>query len=232
MNRNDVVKKATSYVAHYSNPNIFTLWFFKDKQKHAWCGAFTKYVFKHDLKCDWLDDCKNFGYVPTIVSWAKKKGYWITDYKKAKAGDLVVYNWYPKKKNNYSHVGIVKELKTNMISIEGNTKNSVGLNNCVAQKSRAKKYIAGIVQLPYVDAYNLTRTLKKGCKGNDVLELQKELNKRGYKGKNGKKLTEDKIFGDNVAFALANFQKDNKLVADKIVGKNTAHKLGWTYKGK
>lgn len=232
MNRNDVVKKATSYVAHYSNPNIFTLWFFKDKQKHAWCGAFTKYVFKHDLKCDWLDDCKNFGYVPTIVSWAKKKGYWITDYKKAKAGDLVVYNWYPKKKNNYSHVGIVKEYKLNtMTSIEGNTTNGT-LKNCVAIKKRNKVYIAGIIQLPYVEAYNLTRTLKKGCKGNDVLELQKELNKRGYKGKNGKKLTEDKIFGDNVAFALANFQKDNKLVADKIVGKNTAHKLSWTYKGK
>lgn len=82
------------------------------------------------------------------------------------------------------------------------------------------------------DKYNLTRILKKGCKGNDVLELQKELNKRGYKGKNGKKLVEDKIFGDNVAYATGNFQKNNKLKPDKTVGKDTAHKLGWLYKGK
>lgn len=232
MNREEVIKKASSYIAHYSNPNIFTLWFFKDKNKHAWCSVFCDYIFKHDFKCDWFNDCKNFAYVPTVVAWAKKKGYWTTDYKKAKAGDLVVYNWHPKVKNNYSHVGIVKELKTNMISIEGNTTSSVGLSNSVAQKSRAKKYIAGIVRLPYKEQFNLTRILKKGCKGDDVLELQKELNKRGYKGKNKKKLAEDKIFGDNVAYAVGNFQKDNKLVDDKKVGKNTAHKLGWLYKGK
>ena len=226
MSREDVVNKAKFYIAHYSNPNIFTIWFFKDKQKHAWCGAFVDYIFKHDLKCNWLDDCKNFGYVPTIVSWAKKKGYWTTDYKKAKAGDLVVYNWKPKVKNNYSHVGIVKELKTNMISIEGNT-TSGDLSNCVAQKSRAKKYIAGIVQLPYTDPFNLTRILKKGCKGADVGELQKELKKRKYDvGK------VDNIFGDKTLKAVKNFQKANKLVADGKVGKNTAHELGWTYKGK
>lgn len=223
MNRNDVVNKAKFYIAHYSNPNIFTIWFFKDKNRHAWCGAFVDYIFKHDLKSDWLDDCKNFGYVPTIVSWAKKKGYWTTDYKKAKAGDLVVYNWKPSVKNNYSHVGIVKELKSlNMVSIEGNTTNGAGLDNCVAQKNRAKKYIAGIVQLPYTDPYNLTRILKKGCKGDDVKELQKALGG----------LTVDGIFGENTKKRVKQFQKVQKLTADGIVGKNTAHKLGWTFKGK
>lgn len=222
MNREDVINKASSYIAHYSNPNIFTMWFFKDKNKHAWCGAFVDYIFKHDLKCDWLDSCSNFGYVPTIVSWAKKKGYWTTDYKKAKAGDLVVYNWKPSVKNNYSHVGIVKELKTHMISVEGNTTNSLGLSNSVAQKSRAKKYVAGIVQLPYAEQYNLTRVLKKGCKGDDVKELQKALGG----------LKEDGIFGENTKKRVKQFQKVQKLVADGIVGKNTAHKLGWTFKGK
>lgn len=232
MNREKVIEQEKKYIGHYSNPNIFTVYFCKDTKKHAWCSMFQYYVFKHDLKSNWFDDCKNFGYVPTIVSWAKQKGYWTTDYKKAKSGDLVVYNWYPSKKRNVSHVGIVKEFKgSTMTSIEGNTTNG-GKDNCVAIKKRNKVYIAGIVQLPYVDAYNLTRTLKKGCRGADVQELQKELKKRGYKGKDGKKLTEDKIFGDNVAYAVGRFQKDNKLIADKIVGKNTAHKLGWTYKGK
>ena len=84
----------------------------------------------------------------------------------------------------------------------------------------------------WVEKYNLTRLLKKGVeKGDDVKELQKELNKRGYKGKNKKKLAEDEIFGDNTAYATGNFQKDNKLKVDKKVGKNTAHALGWLWKG-
>ena len=232
MNRNDVINKAKSYLGYQGNPNIFTRWYCLDNKTHAWCGMFVKYIFKHDLKCDWLDGCKNFAYVPTIVQWAKDMKYWTTDYKKAKAGDLVVYNWYPSKKNHYSHVGIVEKQKTGGLqSIEGNTTKGTK-KNCVASKGRGKKYIAGVILLPFKDQYNLTRVLKKGCKGDDVLELQKELNKRGYKDKNKKKLAEDKKFGSNTAYAVGNFQKDNKLKDDKEVGKNTAHKLGWLYKGK
>ena len=69
--------------------------------------------------------------------------------------------------------------------------------------------------------YNLTRTLKKGCKGSDVKELQKKL-----------KIKADGIFGDNTKSSVKKFQKTNKLTADGIVGKNTAHKLGWLYKEK
>lgn len=71
------------------------------------------------------------------------------------------------------------------------------------------------------DKYNLTRTLKKGCKGNDVKELQKKVGTKA-----------DGIFGNNTRLAVITFQKNNKLTADGIVGKNTAHALGWTYKEK
>lgn len=227
MNRNDVVSKAKSYIGYWGNPNQFTRWYCKDNKTHAWCGMFVKYVFKKDLGCDWLDGCSNFAYVPTIVSWAKSKGYWTTSYTKAQAGDLVIYNWYPDKKNHYSHVGIVEKQKTGGLqSCEGNT-TSGSKSNCVASKGRGKKYVAGVVLLPYVEPYNLTRLLKKGCKGNDVKELQKELNKRGYScGK------VDGIFGDKTAKAVAKFQKASKIAVDSKVGKNTAHKLGWLYKGK
>ena len=227
MNRNDVVSKARSHIGYWGNPNQFTRWYCNDNKTHAWCGMFVKYVFKKDLGSDWLDGCSNFAYVPTIVEWAKKKGYWNTDYKKAKAGDLVVYNWYPEKKNHYSHVGIVEKQKTGGLqSCEGNTTNG-SKSNCVASKGRGKKYVAGVILLPYVEPYNLTRLLKKGCKGNDVKELQKELNKRGYScGK------VDGIFGDKTAKAVAKFQKASKIAVDSKVGKNTAHKLGWLYKGK
>ena len=72
-----------------------------------------------------------------------------------------------------------------------------------------------------IKEYNLTRILKKGCKGDDVKELQKEI-----------KTTVDGIFGDKTKTKVKSFQKSNGLVQDGIVGKNTAHALGWTFKGK
>lgn len=77
------------------------------------------------------------------------------------------------------------------------------------------------------ETYNLTRILKKGLKGSDVGKLQETLNSMGYKcGK------VDNTFGKNTEKAVKKFQKANKLTQDGKVGKNTAHALGWTYKGK
>lgn len=230
MNRNDVINKAKSYIKYWGNPNQFTKWYCKDNKTHAWCGMFVDYIFKKDMKSDWLNDCKNFAYVPTIVSWAKKKGYWSSNWKNAKTGDLVIYNWYPSKKNHYSHVGIVEKQKSGGLqSCEGNTTNKLGKKNCVASKGRGKKYIAGVILLPYKDEekYNLKRLLKKGCKGADVGKLQETLN--GLKYNCGKV---DKIFGKKTGNAVAKYQKAKKLQVDKKVGKNTAHSLGWLYKGK
>ena len=230
MTRNDVVNKASSYKGYWGNPNQFTKWYCNDNKTHAWCGMFVKYVFKKDLKCDWLDSCSNFAYVPTIVSWAKKKGYWNTDYKKAGAGDLVIYNWHPSEKNNYSHVGIVKTTKSSsIVSIEGNTTSGTK-SNCVAEKDRNKTYIAGVILLPYkTSKYNLTRLLKKGCKGSDVKELQQTLIKKGFScGKSGA----DGVFGNDTKSAVKKLQKSAKIKQDGIVGENTAHALGWLYKDK
>lgn len=74
----------------------------------------------------------------------------------------------------------------------------------------------------YVEKYNLTRTLKKGCKGEDVKKLQKTLGN----------LTVDGNFGDKTKIKVKSYQKSHKLFADGIVGKKTAHSLGWLYKGK
>lgn len=152
MTREECFNKACSYIKNtpYSNPNQFTRWFFKNNLSHAWCGAFIDYVIKKDLNCDWLDSCSNFGYVPTIVKWAKEKGYWNTDYTKAKKGDLMVFNWYPEKKDHYSHVGIV-DCITNIgaNTVEGNTSYGDYTKDCVAKRSRKKKNIVGVVLLPY-----------------------------------------------------------------------------------
>jgi len=52
-----------------------------------------------------------------------------------------------------------------------------------------------------------------GLVSASVLMLQKELNKRGFKGKNGKVLAEDGTYGANTAFAFQAWAKANKLPA-------------------
>ena len=74
---------------------------------------------------------------------------------------------------------------------------------------------------PPEGSYDLTRLLKKSCKGNDVKELQDTLGG----------LAVDGIFGKNTRARVISFQKSKGLTQDGIVGKNTAHALGWTFKG-
>ena len=59
--------------------------------------------------------------------------------------------------------------------------------------------------------------------------MQKTLIEFGYSiGKYGA----DKNFGNDTKNAVKKFQKAKGLTQDGKVGKNTAHKLGWTYKNK
>ena len=150
MNRLDVINRASSYIKNtpYSNPNIFTKYFFKDNLSHSWCGAFIYYIFSHDLKSNMLDSCNNFGYVPSIVKWAKDNNYWSKNYNKAKKGDLVVFN-FSNSKNYYSHIGIIDDISDKITSIDGNTNYDKYKNNCVRKKTRNKKYIEGVILLPY-----------------------------------------------------------------------------------
>lgn len=77
--------------------------------------------------------------------------------------------------------------------------------------------------------YNLTRTLRKGYKGNDVKKLQTDLMALGYSvGRWGA----DGTFGEDTKTAVKSFQRAKKLSADGVVGKDTAHALGWLYNGK
>lgn len=65
------------------------------------------------------------------------------------------------------------------------------------------------------------KTVRYGSKGSDVLLLQQILNKKSYRGYNGKPLEEDGEFGTNTLTAVRAFQRDNNLEVDGIVGKMT-----------
>lgn len=64
------------------------------------------------------------------------------------------------------------------------------------------------------------KTLKKGCKGDEVKTLQKLLNKEGYN------LVVDSDFGQKTHDVLVAWQKAHGLVADGIVGPKTWAALG------
>lgn len=67
------------------------------------------------------------------------------------------------------------------------------------------------------------KTVKKGDNGLSVLLLQEILIARGFKGKDGKPLTLDRVAGTNTIYALTQYQKSRKgvLQADGICGDKT-----------
>ena len=89
--------------------------------------------------------------------------------------------------------------------------------------SRSSYSFNGFLYNPEIkeDIFNLERNLVYGCKGQDVRKLQECLGG----------LVVDGIFGRKTKTRVKEFQKNNKLKVDGIVGKNTAHALGWLYKG-
>lgn len=115
-----------------------------------------------------------------------------------------------------------KVKKGDVIAIMGTTGKSTGVHLHLGMTRIGSNTWLNPVKYDMLsDKYNLTRTLRKGSKGNDIKKLQKEVGTKA-----------DGIFGNNTRTAVIKFQKNNKLTADGIVGKNTAHALGWTYKGK
>ncbi|EMX3969105.1 putative peptidoglycan binding domain protein [Acinetobacter sp. 1130196] len=63
--------------------------------------------------------------------------------------------------------------------------------------------------------------LKFGSKGNDVITLQQQLKKLGFKGVKGRELSIDGDFGASTEHAVITFQKQKNLVADGKVGDKT-----------
>jgi len=63
--------------------------------------------------------------------------------------------------------------------------------------------------------------LKFGAKGDAVASIQKKLKELGFKGKNGKPLSTDGLFGESTEHAVIQFQKSAGILDDGKVGDKT-----------
>jgi len=161
------------------------------------------------------------GYVQKVVNNQSKSKTGYGNY---------IWTRYPRYNLSllYGHCASIKKKKGDkvkkgdIIAIEGSTGKSTGVHlHLGITKIGSDTWINPETINVLPDKYNLKRLLKKGCKGDDVKELQKKL---------GIAITG--TFDEATRIAVKKFQKANKLTQDGKVGKNTAHKLGWLYKGK
>ncbi|HCW04230.1 MAG TPA: muramoyltetrapeptide carboxypeptidase [Clostridium sp.] len=84
-----------------------------------------------------------------------------------------------------------------------------------------------IVILPRVEtfAYNWTRTMSRGSRGNDVKEVQVRVAGWASDGASKKNVKVDGVYGEETRAAVIRFQKAYGLAADGIVGPATQAKL-------
>lgn len=97
-------------------------------------------------------------------------------------------------------------------TVNRTTNNTLGSNT----KSTANTNDVAAVLTIHSRAARKAPVLKKGSRGAEVTNLQKNLTKLGYDTKGI-----DGIFGDNTESAVKKFQKAYKLSVDGIVGDKT-----------
>lgn len=131
-------------VMDYYNANCYPLVKksrkYKIKPNDNWCACFTS-VIAH--QCGLSPDL--FPYEVSVgeqVKIARERGIFTQNIERAKAGDLIIFNWngdaWP------DHVGFIHEIKNGIItSIEGNHNKTVGYRNLAINSP----FIVGVISL-------------------------------------------------------------------------------------
>lgn len=139
---------------------------------------------------------------------------------------------FKKSSGKISHIGYVVDDALNVIESKGRdygvTKSSLYSDSKWTVFGRPKMFKAEI-EAGIKPSISMTRPLKKGCKGDDVKNLQAELITRGYScGSSGT----DGSFGNATKNAVIAFQKaswpDDPKEWDGVAGRKTLTKLGFT----
>ena len=198
-------------------------------QGGSWCACFVSWsylvTYGQEAATKMLGHWP-FVYCPTLAA--------KTTNKTPKCGSIILF-WRPSK-GRYGHTGIVYKVDaTYVYTIEGNTSGGsevVANGGGVFRKKYRRssldsrtKYFVPDYSIVVSDSKpvladnddlvgNCVVTLKTfalGASDAQIKTVQTLLNAKGYKGKNGKPLTIDGHLGDNTAYAVAAFQKAEKL---------------------
>jgi hypothetical protein len=217
----------------------------KNTEWCGWCAIYVDYCFcqvfgqeaAQKLLCIPSLGKNNYSASPNMAeNYFKAANRWFNrGDKNPQAGDVILFT---NTKGQTTHIGLVTGCKNGKVyTIEGNTSSVAGMDangGCCREKSYNLTYsrIKGYGRPDYgtkpeVDttptdtkktpAYG-SRTLRKGCKGDDVRELQRDLMNLGYEMP---KYGADGDFGGETEDAVKKFQKDNGLKADGVVGEKT-----------
>jgi len=228
----------------------YNTWFYGANvsgQGYDWCEVFVQWIF-NQLGCSNLLGVKtaNCG---AQGRWFNNNGQLVK--KDYKSGDVVFFHWNNDKSswipNVYSldHVGIIEKVNSDgtITTIEGNTGNTnngevmrrVRNLSCVSCAGRPKysasndKYSMSKWYTTEITMERIWKTSTKNTAGQ-VLTAQRILKECGYKGKDGKALAIDGVFGNNTEYAVKSYQKKHGLTVDGIVGTPDWQKLLCEYK--
>lgn len=200
------------------------------KNGYMWCDVFYDWLFVkcfgaelgHQMLCQPLNSA-GAGCMFS-VQYYKQHGRWITG--NPEPGDQIFFSYAP---GEYSHTGLVESVSGGVVTtIEGNTSESVGRrsyavgSSTIAGYGRPRWELAAEVDpsdISFGPSESSERILKLGCKGDDVIQLQKDLIRMGYDvGPDGA----DGDYGDNTKKAVMKFQREHKLdPIDGEVGDDT-----------
>ena len=194
-------------------------------QGESWCACFVSWCFMvtfGQASAEKLLKHWPFTYCQTLAA--------KTTNKIPKRGAVILF--WRASKDRYGHTGIVYKVDaTYVYTIEGNTS---GGTDVVAngQGVHKKKYkLASLDSRTkyFLPDYSLVTSEKApeslipgtcdvtlcqflpGAEHPQIRSIQALLNARGYKGKNGKALTIDGVYGTNTVYAMTQFQKAAKL---------------------
>lgn len=200
------------------------------KNGYAWCDVFYDWLF---VKCFGPELGRQMLCQPLnsagagclySVQYYKQYGRWATG--TPEPGDQIFFSYAP---GEYSHTGLVESVSGGVVTtIEGNTSDSVGRrsyavgSSTIAGYGRPRWELAANTNptdISFDSGTGSERVLKLGRKGDDVMQLQKDLLKMGYDvGPDGA----DGDFGDNTRKAVMKFQQEHHIEpVDGEVGNDT-----------